>query len=326
VSVIDATVLVTARSFGDGDPELRPALERAVREVRYNDLARALTAAELRARLDGVDGLLAGLDDVDADALASPGLRVVARYGTGVDRVDLDAARRHGVTVTNTPGANAAAVAEHTLALMLMLCRPLVASNRAVRDGRWPTLTGTELGRRTVGLMGAGEIGSRVARAAAGIGCRVLAHDPLLDDARARELGARRVALDELVEQAGVLSLHAPLTDETRAIVDDELLGRLQAGALLVNTARGELVDEAALVRALDGGRLAGAALDTLCEEPPPAGHPLVGRDDVIVTSHIGAHTHEASAAMGRLAMEDLLNVLAGRPPRYAVVAPERPA
>jgi D-3-phosphoglycerate dehydrogenase len=317
-------VLVTARSFGDGDPDLRPALEAAVREVRYNDLDRPLSAGELRTRLDGVDGLLAGLDEVDAGALATPGLRVVARYGTGVDRVDLKAARRHGVTVTNTPGANAAAVAEHTLALMLLLCRPVVAADRAVREGRWPTLTGAELGRRTVALLGAGEVGSRVARAAVALGCRVLAHDPVLGEARARELGVERASLGELVERAGVLSLHVPLTEATREIVDDELLGRLAPGALLVNTARGELVDEAALVRALDGGRLAGAALDTLGAEPPPAGHPLIGRDDVIVTSHIGAHTHEASAAMGRLAMEDLLAVLAGRRPRHAVVTPER--
>ncbi len=324
--MLDATVLVTARSFGEGDPELRPSLERAVREVRYNDLGRSLTARELRPRLDGVNGLLAGVDEVDAAALATPGLRVVARYGTGVDGVDLEAARRHGVTVTHTPGANAAAVAEHALALMLLLCRPVTAAERAVREGRWPTLTGIELGRRTVSLLGAGEVGSRVARAAAALGCLVLAHDPVLDDARARELGVRRVSLDELVERAGVLSLHVPLTETTRAIVDDALLGRLPAGALFVNTARGELVDEAALVRALDRGHVAGAALDTLSEEPPPAGHPLVGRDDVIVTSHIGAHTDEASAAMGRLAMDDLLAVLAGGCPRHAVVAPERPA
>ena len=306
--MIDGAVLVTARSF---DRRLRPELERAVREVRYNDLGRPLAAAELRERLGGVCGVLAGLDEIDASVLATPGLRVVARHGVGVDRVDLAAASRYGVTITNTPGANAAAVAELAVALMLLLCRPLLDADRAVRGGGWPALRGRELGRLTVGLVGAGQVGSRVAHALDGLGATVLIHDPALEGS---------MPLDELLPRAEVLSLHAPLDDGTRGLVDDAVLGRLPEGALLVNTARGELVDEAALVRALDSGRLAGAALDALAEEPPAAGHPLVGRDDVIVTSHIGAHTAEARAAMGRLAMEDLLAVLAGRRPRHPVV------
>jgi D-3-phosphoglycerate dehydrogenase len=304
--VIDATVLVTARSFAH-----RRALEGAVREVRYNDLGRPLAAAELRERVDGVQGVLAGLDDIDASVLATPGLRVVARHGVGVDRVDLAAAQRHGVAVTNTPGANAAAVAELTLALMLLLCRPVRQAERAVGAGEWPVLSGSELGRRTVGLLGAGQVGSRVKRALEGLGCTVLVHDPAREDS---------VPLDELLPRAEVLTLHVPLTAETRGMVGDELLGRLPEGALLVNTARGELVDEAALVRALDERRLAGAGLDALAEEPPPPGHPLIGREDVIVTSHIGGHTAEAREAMGRQAMDDLLAVLGGRPPRHPVV------
>jgi D-3-phosphoglycerate dehydrogenase len=150
-----------------------------------------------------------------------------------------------------------------------------------------------------------------VARALDGLGSTVLIHDPALEGS---------MPLDELLSRAEVLSLHLPLTADARGMVGDELLARLPEGALLVNTARGELVDEAALVRALDSGRLAGAALDALAAEPPASGHPLVGRDDVIVTSHIGAHTAEARAAMGRLAMEDLLAVLAGRRPRHPVV------
>ena len=304
--MIDATVLVTARSF-----LLRRALEGAVREVRYNDLGRPLAAGELRERLEGVQGVLAGLDEVDASVLATPGLRVVARHGVGVDRVDLAAAERHGVTVTNTPGANAAAVAELTVALMLLLCRPVLQAERTVRAGEWPVLSGSELGNRTVGLLGAGHVGSRVARALEALGCTVLAHDPAREDS---------VPLEGLLPRAEVLSLHLPLTAATRGIVGDELLGRLPEGALLVNTARGELVDETALLRALDSGRVAAAALDALADEPPPPGHPLTGRDDVIVTSHIGGHTAEAREAMGRQAMADLLAVLDGRPPRHRVV------
>jgi phosphoglycerate dehydrogenase-like enzyme len=317
--VIDARVLVTPRSYG---AELRAELERQVREVRYNDLGRPLRAAELRERIEGCAGLLAGLDEVDAGVLATPGLRVVARYGAGVDRVDLAAAERHGVVVTNTPGANAAAVAELTLALMLLLCRPVLASVAAVRAGRWPALPGRELGARTVGLLGLGRVGSLVAERVAALGATVLACDPAVGAQAAARHGARLVARDELLARADLLSLHLPVTAETRGIVDEDLLGRLRPGALLVNTARGELVDEDALVRALDDGRLAGAALDTLQEEPPGPDHPLAGRDDVIVTSHLGGQTAEATAAMGRAATGDLLAVLRGRPPRHPVVAP----
>lgn len=316
-----SVVLVTPRSFRAGDPAVVARLEAAVDEVRYNDLGRPLTAAELRERLDGVDGLLAGLDDVDASVFdAAPRLKVVARYGAGYDRVDLRAAARHGVVVTATPGANASAVAEWTVLLMLALCRPLLRADRAVRGGEWPVLRGRELGARTVGLLGLGRIGALVARRCAAFGCEVLAHDPFLSTT---DCGARLVGLDELVGRAEVLSLHAPLTDDTRGLVDRALLARLPDGAVLVNTARGELVDEDALLWALDEGPLAGAALDALRSEPPPAGHPLLGRDDVLVTPHAAPHTAEATAAMGRIAVDDLLAVLAGEAPRHPVPIPE---
>jgi D-3-phosphoglycerate dehydrogenase len=322
---LDVCVLVTPRSFGAGDPALREALERRVREVRYNDLGRPLTSAELRERLDGAAGLIAGLDEVDADVLATPGLRVVSRYGVGTDRVDLAAAERLGVTVTNTPGANAGAVAELTLTLMLVLCRPVLRADREVRGGGWPALRGRELGARTVGLLGLGRIGSRVARSLTALGATVLAHDPAIGPDEARARGAQWVPLEELLARSDVLSLHLPATDKTRGIVDDRLLARVRPGAVLVNTARGELVVEEALVRALDDGRLAGAALDALAEEPPAPGHPLLCRDDVVVTSHLGGQTAEATAAMGRQATDDLLAVLRGDTPRHPVVAPHRP-
>ena len=313
-------VLVTPRSFRDGDPAAVARLEAAVDDVRWNDLGRPLTAPELRERLAGIDGLIAGLDEVDASVFAgAPELRVVARYGAGVDRVDLRAAAASGVVVTSTPGANARAVAEWTLTLMLALCRPLLAAERAVRDGGWPVLAGRELGSRTVGLLGLGRIGGLVAERCAAFGCTVLAHDPFVERPGG---GVALVGIDELVARADVLSLHAPLTDATRGIVDRGLLARLPPGAVLVNTARGELVDEDALVWALDDGPLAGAALDALCTEPPAPGSPLLGRDDVLVTPHAAPHTAEATAAMGRMAVDDLLAVLGGRAPRHPVATP----
>lgn len=307
-------VVVTPRSFGMHDPLLRRALEGTVGEVRYRP--GPLSADELAAELADADGLLAGLDEVSAAVFErAPRLRVVARYGAGVDRVDLDAAARHGVTVTVTPGANANAVAELTVALVLALARPLVQGRERARAGEWPALSGIELAGRTLGLLGVGRIGSLVAAKAHGLGMHVLAHDPYVERAPDVEL----VPLGELAERSDVISLHAPLTDETRGVVGDAFLARVRPSAVLVNTARGELVDEDALVRALDEGRLRGAALDVLAQEPPRTGHPLLGRDDVLVTPHIGPHTAEATTEMGRIALEELLAVLQGLPPRYPV-------
>jgi D-3-phosphoglycerate dehydrogenase / 2-oxoglutarate reductase len=319
-----SVVLVTPRSFRESDSAAVARLEEAVDEVRYNDLGRPLSAVELRDRLADVDGLLAGLDAVDGSALeAAPRLRVVARYGAGVDNVDLQAAARRGVAVTNTPGANAGAVAEWTLLLMLAMCRPLMAADRAVREGRWPVLRGRELSARTVGLLGLGRVGERVAAGVAGLGGHVLAHDPYLP---APPVGVELVELDELARRSEVLSLHAPLTCATRGVVGADLLSSLPPGAVLVNTARGELIDEAALLAALETGPLAAAALDVLAEEPPPADHPLLGRDDVLITPHAAPHTAEATEAMARAAVDDLLAVLEGREPRFAIGVEEEHA
>ena len=306
-------MLVTPRSFPDADPEARARLEGSVREVRYNDLGRPLRAAELAERVTDVDGLLAGVDELDASVFAAAGrLRVVARYGVGLDRVDLAAAARHGVTVTTTPGANAAAVAELTVGLMLALCRGLVPADAAVRRGEWPAPAGRELGARTVGLLGLGHVGKRVAAALRALGATVVAHDPYAEAA-----DVEQVTREQLLARAEILSLHVPATPATREMIDRDFLAALPEGALLVNTARGELIDEDALLWALDHGPLAGAALDALGDEPPGAAHPLVGRSDVLVTPHIGGQTAEARAAMARVAVDELLAVLDGREPRH---------
>jgi D-3-phosphoglycerate dehydrogenase len=319
-SIRDAIVLVTPRSFLRAGDEVRAELEDAVGEVRYTDRGRPLTSEELRSELGDVDGMIAGVDQLDAAAFESaPRLRVVARYGVGVDTVDLEAAAHAGVVVTNTPGANAVAVAELTVALILALARRVPLARDRVRAGEWAPLVGREIRGRTVGLLGLGSVGAAVAERLRVFGCAVIAHDPVRDPEFARRLGAELVALGELFERADVLSLHVPVTDETRDIVDARLLGELPRGALLVNTARGELVVEADLVAALESGRLAGAALDVLREEPPRPGHPLLRRDDVIVTPHIGGHTEEATEAMARTAVAELLAVLSGGKPRHPV-------
>jgi D-3-phosphoglycerate dehydrogenase / 2-oxoglutarate reductase len=312
-------VVVTARSYGVHDPALRDELERAVREVRYRP--GPLGPGELTELVADADGLLAGLDHVDAGVFDhAPRLRVVARYGVGTDRVDLDAAARHGVAVTSTPGANANAVAEMTIALLLAAVRQLARAHDRAGAGEWPTLTGRELAGRTLGLLGLGRIGTLVAVKGRALGLRVVAHDPFVTAEAAATCGADLVGLETLAAESDAVSLHLPLDDATRCIVGREFLERMKPGAVLVNTARGELVDEDALLWGLDHGPLGGAALDVLAQEPPLPDHPLLGRPDVLVTPHIAAHTAEAETAMGRTALDDLLAVLSGREPRFPVV------
>lgn len=317
----ECRVLVTPRSFGNGSPELREHLERALGEVRYNKTGRALNSAELRHQIAGMDGLLAGLDEVDAavfDAAAET-LKVVARYGVGYSNVDLDAAVRHGVIVTNTPGANTEAVAELTIGLMFALSRSLPRAAAEVRSGSWRAIGGFEIAGRTVGLIGLGRIGRSVARRAENLGCRVLAFDPYVSAEDIERARIQPHSLQTVQRESDFISLHAPITDETNGLVDDEFLQQCHAGAFLINTARGELVDEEALLAALNRGHIAGAALDTLRQEPPKPANPLTSHPNVIVTPHIGAHTAEAATTMGQMAVADLLAVLSGRPAKNPV-------
>ncbi len=313
-------VLVTPTSFGRGDPRLRAELEAAVGEVIYNSTGRPLTSAEVAALLPGCDGYIAGLDTIDAAALAAADrLKVIARYGAGVDNVDLEAARRRGIVVTNTPGANAVSVAELTIGLMLALLRNIPCAHERTRAGEWPRLEGLSLEGRTVGLLGLGAVGKQVARRLQGFDCTVLAHDPQPDEAFAREHGVALCSRDELIAASDLLSLHLPLLPATRGLVDAAFLSRMKRGACLINTARGELVDEEALAAALRAGHLRGAALDTFAQEPPGRDNPLLALPQVIVTPHMGAHSDSAIRAMGWAALRECLAVLRGEEPRHRV-------
>jgi D-3-phosphoglycerate dehydrogenase / 2-oxoglutarate reductase len=318
----EATVLVTPRSFGRHDPSLVEEARAGLGELVLRP-GLAPGDPERDAILARADGWIAGLEHIDDALLArAPRLRVIARYGVGVERVDLDAARARGVAVTNTPGANADAVAELTITFVGALARSLPSAAAAVRAGEWPKVEGVAIAGRTLGLLGLGAIGRAVAPRARGLSMRVLAHDPALDAEAIRAVGAEPASRDEVVGGADFLSLHVPVLPETRGMVDAAFLARMKPGAFLINAARGELVDEDALDEALRSGRLAGAALDSLAEEPPRPGHPLVGLDNVIVTPHMGAHTDAATTEMGRCALADCLAVLDGRAPRHPVVAP----
>jgi phosphoglycerate dehydrogenase-like enzyme len=314
-------VLVTPRSFGRHDPELKVELERAVGKVVYSPHGRSLTSAEVQSLIPGCDGYIAGLDIVDRVALdAADRLKVISRYGVGVDSVDLEAAREKGIVVTNTPGANSTSVAELTVGLMLCLARMIPLATQEAKAGKQPRMEGVALEGKVVGLLGLGAVGKRVARRLQGFECIVLACDPAIDPPVAREAGAQLCSQEEVIARSDFMSLHVPLLPETRGMVDASFLAAMKPGSFLVNTARGELIDELALLAALQSGHLRGVALDVFAEEPAPLENPLLALPQVIATPHIGAHTDGAINAMGWGALRDCLAVLQGKEPAHRVV------
>jgi len=227
---------------------------------------------------------------------ASPALRMISIWGTGTDNVDLDACRARGVVVTNTPGVNANSVAEHTLALMLAVARQLAAMDRGTRDGKWPRAMLVQLEGKTLGVIGLGAIGSRVATLARAFGMSVLATAWRGDDGRAAAVGARFVELDTLLRESDFVSLHLRLSDETRGVLSRERLAVMKPSAFLVNTARGALVDRDALIDALANKRIAGAGLDVFHEEPVRADDRLLTLSNVVLTPHNAGTTEEVIA------------------------------
>jgi D-3-phosphoglycerate dehydrogenase len=252
----------------------------------------------LRRALPRAHALLVRSDTfVTADLIDhAPELRVIGRAGAGVDNIDVAAATRRGIAVLNAPAANTVSAAEHTLALLLALVRRVPWAAQSMRDGAWDrkSFAGIELRGKTLGVVGLGRIGAHVARVARALGMTVVAHDPYLPAQRADDLGVVLQPLDEVLAGADVVTLHLPLTDTTRHLLDRDRLARMKPGAVLVNAARGELVDEAALVEAVKSGRLGGAAVDVFAEEPLPADSPLRSVDRVLLTPHLAASTQEA--------------------------------
>lgn len=311
-------ILVTSRSFSDGDLDLlaraQIAGHRILRGPAHHELQ------EMRPLLHGADAWIAGTGPVTAAHLAAaPRLKVIARYGVGTEAVDLEAAAQRGIPVTNTPGANADAVADHAVGLMLAALRFIPDGDRRVRDGDWGVRRGRELGAATVGIVGFGRIGQGVARRLGGFGSRVLAADPFLPEEAVRAAGAEPVTLDDLFTRADVITLHAP---GGQRLVDAARLATMRPGTVLVNTARPDLVDETALAHALRDGILAAYAADTLDGDTAASASPLLAddlADRVTVTPHLGAQTTQAVDNMGRMALDNAIAVLAGNPPVHPV-------
>ncbi len=316
----ECRLLVTPTSYGKNDARLKTELEAQVGEVIYNPTGKPLTSAQVAGLLPGIDGYIAGLDGIDAVALAaSDRLKVIARYGVGVDSVDLEAAKAKGIVVTNTPGANSVSVAELALGLMLALARQIPEAVEAVHQGKWPRYAGLSLEGKTVGILGLGAIGKQLAKRLAGFDCKVMAYDPFGDPAAARVLHVALTDLDEVLAASDFVSLHLPLLPETRCMVNDAFLAKMKKGSFLINTSRGEVMDEEALLKALQSGQLKGVGLDAFTVEPPDPNNPLLQLPQVIATPHLGAQTDGATSNMGWFAMHDCLAVLKGDEPVYRV-------
>ncbi|PRX98038.1 hydroxyacid dehydrogenase [Allonocardiopsis opalescens] len=298
--------------------------EHARVEVGFGPGARPL--AEVAGQVRGV---LTRTRPVDAaDIAAMPELAVIARHGVGVDSIDVAAATERGVPVCITPDANMVAVAEHVFALLLAVARNVVTGDHRVRTGGFAdrdALTGVELRGARLGVIGYGRIGAEVARIARdGFRMEVAGHDPFLGAAAVRARGAEPAGLDELLSTCAAVTVHVPLTERTRGLIGARELDLMPAGAVLVHTARGGIVDEAALAERLRTGRLRGAGVDVFTAEPPPADNPLLSAGGAVLTPHLAGQTHGSMRRMAMGAADAVITVLrGGRPPAAAVVNPQ---
>jgi len=307
------------------DP-LAPEGAAILKEAGLDVLERpGLEPDQLRQALADCDALIVRSGTkVTADALADADrLKVIGRAGAGVDNIDLDAATRRGIVVMNTPGGNTVSACELTLAMMLALARRLPQADRRVKAGQWPRkeFLGNELLGKRLGIVGLGRIGTEVARRARAFGMHVAACDPYVTAERAHRLEVKLLELDELLATSDVVTIHTPRSSDTAGLIDAAALGRVKQGVLLINCARGGIVDEAALADALRSGKVAGAALDVF-EAEPPADSPLLAFDQVIATPHVGATTIEAQTNVAVQIAHQVAAALRGEPPRNAVNAP----
>jgi D-3-phosphoglycerate dehydrogenase len=289
------------------------------------DVRTGLSPAALVGTVPGYAGIVVrSQTNVTAEVIqAATGLRVIGRAGVGVDNIDVDAATRKGVIGVNSPMAVNAAAAEHALALMLALARQIPQADASLRAGRWErgAFTGIELRGKTLGVIGLGNIGSELASRAAALGMRVLGVDPYVSDEYAMRLGVTRADMPTLLKESDFISVHVPLTPTTRGMLGERELAAAKPGVRIINCARGGIVDERALLKALDSGQVAGAGLDVFAQEPP-IGNPLVGHPKVVATPHLGASTAEAQISAALEVAEQVVSVLEGRPARFAVNVP----
>ena len=314
------TILATPRSFAKVDPAPLKLLEDNDCQVIRLPKDGGALADELPRYMAQADGIVAGLEEYTPELMRlGTKLKVISRYGVGYNNVDMDTAKAMGVTVCNTPGANSDSVADLAMALMLDAARNVTRMDAVIRaGGKDRPISGGEMWRKTLGVVGTGRIGKGVILRASGFQMKILAYDAYPDEAFVKAQGGTYVELDELFREADFITLHAPLNDQTKHMVDARRLAMMKPTAVIVNTARGGIIDEDALYQALKSGQIAGAALDATVAEPP-CDSPLKELPNCILTPHAGAATREAGNNMGMMAAQSALDVLNGRPCRFIV-------
>jgi D-3-phosphoglycerate dehydrogenase len=316
-------VLVAPMTLAGLDGAFVRVLREAGLELVYPNTGAQLTEEELLKFLTGVKAALAGSEPYTARVLdAHPQLRVIARVGVGYDAVDIEAATKHGCAVTITPGTNEGSVAEHAFLLMLGLARDVVAQHQGVKAGGWPRRALLPLRGRTLGIAGLGRIGKAVALRGAAFGMRLLAYDPVPDKAFAANHHVILVPFEQLLAESDYLTLHLPVTAETRHLINRRTLALMKPTAFLINTARGAIVNEADLLDALRNKRLAGAGLDVF-EQEPPGKHPLFELENVLLTPHAGGADVQARDDMALSAAQAIAALSRGEWPAEKIVNPE---
>jgi phosphoglycerate dehydrogenase-like enzyme len=317
-------VLITARTLHEvGVPAVK-LMESAGLELVYPPQSGPLSAQELARHLEGMDAVLASMDTFSADVLeGSPAgrLKLISRWGVGYDAIDVPTATRQGIVVAYTPGLLNEAVADYAFALLLAVARRVHEGHGTMRSGQWSSRFGHDVAGKTLGLVGCGRIGQAMARRAAGFNMRILAYD-VAPHPDAERLGVRYVSLDDLLEQSDFVSLHAALTPTSRGLIGDVQLRKMKPSAYLINTARGALVDEAVLVKALEEKWLAGAALDAFTVEPLPPDHPLRSAPNVLLSPHQASFGRDTGERVSLAAAQAIVDLSQGRPPAM-VVNPE---
>jgi D-3-phosphoglycerate dehydrogenase / 2-oxoglutarate reductase len=301
------------------------AILRAAPDIEVDEIT-GLKPAELAAKIGSYHGLIVrSASTVTADVLAeATNLKVIGRAGIGVDNIDVDAATKKGVVVMNTPAGNNVTTAEHAISLLLSLARSIPQATASMKGGKWEKgrFTGSEVFNKTLGVIGIGNIGSLVVERALGLKMRVIAFDPFISTEVAQRMGIELVGLDDLYERADFITVHTPLTPETRGLVGAAAFAKMKKGVRVINCARGGIVDEDALAAAIRDGKVAGAALDVFVKEPPPVDHPLLHLDQVICTPHLGAATDEAQVNVSVAIAEQVVNYLATGAIKDAVNVP----
>lgn len=317
-------ILVTPAVFKDRNGPWREVLDAAGFEIVIPPVnCMQISSTEFLALLDGIDGTLAGIEQYTPEVFAGSNLKVVARIGVGYDQVNLQAATEHGAVVTITPGTNEHSVAEQAIALITAVFRDTARRDREIRAGQWRRTSPRRLAGNTIGLLGLGRIGQAMIPRCKGLGLNVIGYDPYAKPELAEKLGIELCSFDDVLSNSDIVSLHMPCTAETTDLMNAQTFSKMKPGSVLINTARGGLVDEDALVTTLSDGHLWGAGLDVCKIEPLPADSPLRSHENIVFAPHLGGIDATALDAMGQLAAECVVDVLSGRWPEACVVNPE---